>query len=1060
MIADEAEPVVLRIAKHVWDNSMKIRLQGVSSEPKEDEFSCFACGYINFIGEGHCRSCHTYLGGGGGDGQDSASGEFCSPVTPGGRRRKSIDLAPTMEKELTYLKSLLARINEQGQLSLVKCPPREEEISAIGSMPYTSVCKHLISLRLEQVQRMVRPIITKLMLHQKNADGMFNRPVDPVALDLHDYFTRVKHPMDLGTVRSKLHRGLYESHHAAAADVNIIFRNAMTYNPPSHHVHQLAKAIKVDFDQDITQLDDRFQKDIERKAGHSPNCKLCQGETCQLCGEKCLKFEPPVLVCHGTCMQRVKRNATYYVTTDGIMLWCQKCHTSLPQLILEVPNGPPVLKRNLMRCKSDEEVAEAWVSCDACGKWVHEICGLYNERFGDADHSGKLQPRYECPRCKLEAKSVEGRTSVVVVRQVGRPRGRPKLTSSAAKSVSPASAHDGDEAPVADGDAAPMHNGVSEDTNTGSDNGLMDTDAVDTPRQIADSGPGGVGSVGVNGNRDSKGRGSSESGDSSDDKDKVQGDNGGASSLSVSASCWQREMTTDHQEGGDAISDEDVEVDGEGEVEGDGGDASMELADGPRLVPPETQGPTLLSGHKTKRAESPISPQSSSGGMNSNGCSSGGSLDSEKQWRASSLPRTRMSDFMEAMVASQLRAYGFADIASSVTVRMVSNTDQHVEVPEPIVENMMTAEGKRVPEHLGYRQKCVLLFQNIDGIDVCLFCLYVQEFGESCPAPNKSVVYISYLDSVDYFRPIEARTLVYHEIMVSYLKWVQSRGFRQLHIWSCPPQRGDNFIFWCHPMHQRTPSRDRLNMWYNEMLLRATKIGVVRDIENLFGAYFQQYVKKERDETNVRSCAARSYVAMGNAKADAKGGNKGKGKGKSFSRQPSATALSAGATSSTTASTAVETEGGDGTGNGVAAREELAPICPPVFEGDFWVNECLRVHRTVVTRARGDDGQERDINKRRAREMIKSLLLQQGASVFSKPVDPDGLGLSDYFTVITKPMDLGTVREKLRKDSYSHMLDLAEVSDDTPLILFFLLLPLTFRQTAISLLPQTFRTSG
>lgn len=76
MIAEEAEPVVLRIAKHVWDNSMKIRLQGVSSEPKEDEFSCFACGYINFIGEGHCRSCHSYLGGGGGDGQDSASGEL------------------------------------------------------------------------------------------------------------------------------------------------------------------------------------------------------------------------------------------------------------------------------------------------------------------------------------------------------------------------------------------------------------------------------------------------------------------------------------------------------------------------------------------------------------------------------------------------------------------------------------------------------------------------------------------------------------------------------------------------------------------------------------------------------------------------------------------------------------------------------------------------------------------------------------------------------------------------------------------------------------------------
>ena len=61
--------------------------------------------------------------------------------------------------------------------------------------------------------------------------------------------------------------------------------------------------------------------------------------------------------------------------------------------------------------------------------------------------------------------------------------------------------------------------------------------------------------------------------------------------------------------------------------------------------------------------------------------------------------------------------------------------------------------------------------------------------------------------------------------MCGYMKWVQMRGFKQCHIWSCPPQRGDNFIFWCHPPHQRTPSRDRLNAWYNAMLLRSSKLG-------------------------------------------------------------------------------------------------------------------------------------------------------------------------------------------------------------------------------------------
>ena len=31
-----------------------------------------------------------------------------------------------------------------------------------------------------------------------------------------------------------------------------------------------------------------------------------------------------------------------------------------------------------------------------------------------------------------------------------------------------------------------------------------------------------------------------------------------------------------------------------------------------------------------------------------------------------------------------------------------------------------------------------MLFQQQDGVDVCLYCIYVQEYGEDCPSPNRS----------------------------------------------------------------------------------------------------------------------------------------------------------------------------------------------------------------------------------------------------------------------------------------------------------------------------------
>ncbi|KAK1587915.1 hypothetical protein Q3G72_018228 [Acer saccharum] len=67
----------------------------------------------------------------------------------------------------------------------------------------------------------------------------FNSPVDVVGMGLHDYYDIIKNPMDLGTVKSKLNKNLYDSPADFAADVRLTFKNAMTYNPKGHDVYAM-----------------------------------------------------------------------------------------------------------------------------------------------------------------------------------------------------------------------------------------------------------------------------------------------------------------------------------------------------------------------------------------------------------------------------------------------------------------------------------------------------------------------------------------------------------------------------------------------------------------------------------------------------------------------------------------------------------------------------------------------------------------------------------------------------------------------------------------------------
>jgi Histone acetylation protein/Zinc finger, ZZ type len=179
----------------------------------------------------------------------------------------------------------------------------------------------------------------------------------------------------------------------------------------------------------------------------------------------------------------------------------------------------------------------------------------------------------------------------------------------------------------------------------------------------------------------------------------------------------------------------------------------------------------------------------------------------------------------------------FDDIekANGLCVRVLSNVEKKNLVGERMLQRY---KFKDYPSEFPLRSKCVALFQKIHGVDTLLFAMYVYEYGDDCPAPNRRHVYISYLDSVRYFEPKCYRTTAYHAIIVEYLRYVKKRGFHTASIWSCPPVNGDDYIFYCHPKHQLVPREDMLRAWYHKMLDQAKAQGIVLSTSTLYDEYF------------------------------------------------------------------------------------------------------------------------------------------------------------------------------------------------------------------------------
>jgi len=132
----------------------------------------------------------------------------------------------------------------------------EKKFAEMESSPITSSMKNLKSSN-----EGLRKAFKIVMILKKNTNGEpFLRPVDPIALNIPDYPSIIKEPMDLGTVEKNLLNGFYKTHMEFASDVRKIWNNSFIYNAKGTMVYHMTC--------EMSNLFEKLYKDMDKKPSH------------------------------------------------------------------------------------------------------------------------------------------------------------------------------------------------------------------------------------------------------------------------------------------------------------------------------------------------------------------------------------------------------------------------------------------------------------------------------------------------------------------------------------------------------------------------------------------------------------------------------------------------------------------------------------------------------------------------------------------------------------------------------------------------------------------------
>lgn len=191
-------------------------------------------------------------------------------------RRESRSLPSVAQSPVTPASPQTFALNAQGvplirrDSAVDSRPKREIHPPAPRDLPYANQKpkkkKYLGELRF------CEHVLHELMsdFHATN-NQYFKVAVDPIVLQIPEYFKVIKKPMDLGSVEKKLKQGEYENAKEFEADVRLTFSNCYRFNPPDHLVHQAGKRLEAVFDRELKGKQRWIETNVSMSGAGSPS---------------------------------------------------------------------------------------------------------------------------------------------------------------------------------------------------------------------------------------------------------------------------------------------------------------------------------------------------------------------------------------------------------------------------------------------------------------------------------------------------------------------------------------------------------------------------------------------------------------------------------------------------------------------------------------------------------------------------------------------------------------------------------------------------------------------